>query len=314
MRELIFNEASTRPDSTQLSELQPILVNLAEGIAILIKKGYTDKILRMQNESSEIAVAKNCSLFQAIMSLRATAAYRDAYSFWLGLTQITPLLSELSSEVLARFYGCEVDATDGYSNEALVLCAHHLAVAISIPTTQIWDAHYIEVHFVELLQNENVVPVKEIIDNVSRSKHANLILEKYQNQELKNLTPETFWRTKEVVYPLLKFGLDVEENIATQGGHGFETIVMRLAELNESAADWKKLGGPAPPWRSVVTPESTTVMNNAKLRSYRNFRDAEGNSRLYEWHARFGGGRIHLRFDGAERNVEIGYIGKHLPL
>lgn len=36
---------------------------------------------------------------------------------------------------------------------------------------------------------------------------------------------------------------------------------------------------------------------------------------IFEWHARFGsGGRIHLRFDASIREVEIGYVGRHLPL
>ena len=39
-----------------------------------------------------------------------------------------------------------------------------------------------------------------------------------------------------------------------------------------------------------------------------------GTRETFEWHARFGDGRIHLRFDPQSREVEIGYIGPHLPL
>ena len=64
-----------------------------------------------------------------------------------------------------------------------------------------------------------------------------------------------------------------------------------------------------------MTPESSTVMKNHKLREERRFRSQTGAIELFEWHARFGsGGRIHLRFDPASREVEIGYIGNHLPI
>ena len=47
----------------------------------------------------------------------------------------------------------------------------------------------------------------------------------------------------------------------------------------------------------------------------RRFRSHLGVRELFEWHARFGNsGRIHLRWDPKSREVEIGYIGNHLPL
>ena len=65
----------------------------------------------------------------------------------------------------------------------------------------------------------------------------------------------------------------------------------------------------------MVTPESTRVMRDPVLREARGFRSHRGTREIFEWHARFGsGGRIHLRFDPDSREVEIGYIGPHLPL
>ena len=74
-------------------------------------------------------------------------------------------------------------------------------------------------------------------------------------------------------------------------------------------------GGATPRWKCNVTPESDSVMNNATLRESRRFGSHYGTRELFEWHARFGsGGRIHLRFNPHAREVEIGYIGQHLPL
>ena len=47
----------------------------------------------------------------------------------------------------------------------------------------------------------------------------------------------------------------------------------------------------------------------------RRFRSCSGNTKIFEWHALFGNsGRIHFWFDAQTKEVEIGYIGKHLPL
>ena len=56
-------------------------------------------------------------------------------------------------------------------------------------------------------------------------------------------------------------------------------------------------------------------MKNRFFREARMFQSHRGTREIFEWHARFGdGGRIHLRFDPPSKEVEIGYIGPHLPL
>ena len=57
------------------------------------------------------------------------------------------------------------------------------------------------------------------------------------------------------------------------------------------------------------------MTNGDTLREARRFRSSRGTRELFEWHARFGGnGRIHLRIDSTTREIEVGYIGHHLPL
>ncbi len=73
--------------------------------------------------------------------------------------------------------------------------------------------------------------------------------------------------------------------------------------------------GPAPSWPCKVTPENEKTIANRRLSQARTFRSTTGTRQTFEWHARFGsGGRIHLRFEAKARVVEIGYIGRHLPL
>ena len=88
---------------------------------------------------------------------------------------------------------------------------------------------------------------------------------------------------------------------------------MHGVERGDAVDAWRD--GAAPPWTCKVTPESDRVMSHPSLREARRFRSGDGTPVLFEWHARFGsGGRIHLRFDASVREVEIGYVGGHLPL
>ena len=117
------------------------------------------------------------------------------------------------------------------------------------------------------------------------------------------------------MFPHLQFGPDVEDHLAHLNAGWFPTLVNRLADLDETAGEWRIAGGDAPPWKTLVTPESSRLMDNSRLREARRFRASGGERVLFEWHARFGSGaRIHLRFDAQVREIEVGYIGVHLPL
>jgi hypothetical protein len=189
------------------------------------------------------------------------------------------------------------------------------AVAVSLTTEPGWNVDELIVEFAELLPDSTIIEVLERVDNLARRTHAQNILARYRARALDRLTHATFWEKRHLVFPNLIFGVDVKEHIAAMGGDTFGTATRRLAELNAAAGEWVTAGGPAPDWPCRVTPESETTMKNEQLRRARVFRDANGIARLYEWHARFGaGGRIHLLFDAAARTVEIGYIGRHLPL
>ena len=156
----------------------------------------------------------------------------------------------------------------------------------------------------------------EQIDNLTRSSHAAPIVERHRARLQRECSDAAdLWARRGQAFPNLSFGPEVEEHLVKLNAGWFRTLVNRLADLDETAADWATVGGDAPPWRTRVTPESGSVMQNPRLREARRFRSAGGARILFEWHARFGGGaRIHLRFDAGTREIEIGYIGVHLPL
>ena len=184
------------------------------------------------------------------------------------------------------------------------------------PSEPKWDDDRVAVEFDELLPGETVDRVVEYVDNLARSAHAQRIIERHRKRlQLRCSGAVDLWNRRAQIFPHLLFGPDVEDHLGALSAGFLPTLINRLADLHRAAADWAGAGGDAPPWTCKVTPESTSVMNHPKRREARRFGSVRGERLLFEWHARCGDGvRIHLRFDAGTREIEIGYIGVHLPL
>lgn len=112
------------------------------------------------------------------------------------------------------------------------------------------------------------------------------------------------------MFPHLAFGPEVEGHVDRL--NVLDKVVNRLTDLDASAASWAS--GPAPDWLCDVRAESGAVMTTPRFLEARRFASVTGNREVFALHASFGkGGRIHLRVDAAGRQVEIGYVGGHLP-
>ncbi len=320
MREMILNDVScvvssygvpaNAPVSPDAKALE-VLIDLAQGMAELVSKMAVPKMLRLQRAMESIQLTQESSLLDLLFQLQRSKSREEA-RFWLSLSQKMPLLTDLPVASVDRFHAFEADPKLGAAAKVLMLCVQESAIAISFPILPEWDKDQLDVAFTELLADGSIEPSSEPIDNLARSVHVQAILARHQQQNFADLTPANFWQNRGKVFPALCFGQDIAAHIESTSGH-FWTIMRRLADLNASAAAWKS--GPAPDWKTKVSPESTQTSKNAKLLKKRKFRDTQGVTQDYEWHARYGNsGRIHLRFDAANHTVEVGYIGPHLPL
>jgi len=306
-RELVLNQVSCKsPDRYTAVDW---LKDLTVGMAQLVNKGIAGRSLRSSLPVSEISCSDGYTLFDAIQDLRSAGA-RDSFVFLMRMSSKCPLMNEVGYNTQNRFLACEsidVPTTDG---EPLVLCAITDWISVSFPSNETWASDQFVVSFNELLPNETYEVVSETIDNISQSEHATSIYDRHHSLILEVLDPMELWERRETVFPNLIFGPDVVvplENV--------RPTVRRLSELNKSAEEWRCLSSASPRWACKVTPESESVRKNTKLFEHRRFRSTNGKRELFEWHARVGNGiRIHLRFDANSREVEVGYIGQHLPL
>ena len=302
MREMVLNHASVQAPDRHIAVA--LLKDIATGMAQLINNRVAQSSLRTSHPVFEIDCLPDYPLADAYRDLP-----RDEQVFLMGLSAKCPLLSEVEMDVKDRFLGCEAKQLPPEDGEPLVLCAITDWIAIGFPSEPVWDSDRLTVSFNELLPDGSFEGTFEIIYNLTRSVHAHSICERHRTGLLQDQPPSALWQRRQEVFPNLVFGPDVE-----LPPEFFQTVANRLMELDEAAAKWRDIGGPLPPWTCKVTPESANLMKNPKLREARRFRSQRGTRELFEWHARFGSnGRIHLRFDTGSREIEIGYIGPHLP-
>ena len=311
MREMVLNHASL-PGFTHHQALDN-LKGIATGMAHLVEDGVTLLAFRTTKPVQEIQCVAGRSLFEAFLSLREVGAVEE-FRFFMSLTAKTPILAGVGDNVGSRFLACEETTLPVEDGRPLLLCALTGWIAVGFPKVP-WDCDLVTVKFDELLPNDEINTVEEKVDNLTRAEHSGVIRERHTARVQTGLDLSTLWERRDAAFPSLTFGPDVERQIGNlPPAHG-QTIMNRLAELNAAAAAWQDAGGAMPRWICKVTPESASVNDNPVLREARRFRSSSGTRELFIWHARFGSnGRIHLRVSADTHNVEIGYIGKHLPL
>lgn len=314
MREMILNHASVKLTKLHRGQVTPWLKDIVLGMSQLVEARVVQKGLRMSQETYATVCFDDYTLGHAIDDLRK-AGFKEEYVFLSRLATKTPLLADTSEVTKNRFLSCETQMLPGIDGWPLLLCAITDSVALSFPSRSIWEKEKIEIEFQELLSDESYEQRFEEIEQLSRSSHAQPICDRHlANIQTGCRNPAQLWEFRKRSFPYLCFGRDVEANLWTCAQE-LHTIVGKLIALNEASKEWTERGGSAPRWRSKVTPESKEKMKDAKFVKTRTFRSSTGESRVFEWHARFGNsGRIHLRFDSLNRKVEIGYIGPHLPL
>ncbi len=301
MPEMVLNHVSVAAHGG--SETAVWLSDLARGIAALIKADVARKVLRMQGAVANI-------WFDACQAVRVLD--RDGYLLLMGLAAKVPVTEGLVASTTDRLLGCESVRLSPEDGEPLLLCAIKHWIAVGLPATDEWDRDQLRVEFRELLADGTFEVTEESIDNLTRSVHAEQIVERDRERRRAGATAEELWARRTTVFAGLSFGPEVEGNLKAQSAL-LPQIARKLVALERAARGWTI--GAAPAWTTKVTPESDSVMATPKLREARRFKSARGSRELFGWHARVGSSvRIHIRFTAQDRVVEVGYIGPHLPV
>lgn len=330
MREMVLNHASlSAPDKyTALGWLKDLVVGMTE----LSQNRVVQSVLRASRDLYSIQCYPYESVWDAYLDLDRQGWWQESL-FLMQLADKSPylndveeesLLKDVDQEIKDRFrlceaVGCEARTLSPEDGKPLVLCAITDGIAVGFPSEPIWKRDQLDVSFNELIEDStgeiSELEVSETIDNLTQTAHAKPILERHRANLRKSSSYKELWSNRVAIFPNLLFSPGVERQLERLDHALLRTIINKLASLDGAAGEWSVKGGPSPQWRSHVTDETDSVKNNPKLRDARKFRSHNGSSELFMWHARYGNsGRIHLRFDASTYEVEIGYIGPHLPL
>ena len=316
MREMVLNHASlASPDRRTAVQW---LSDITTGMTLLTQHRIVESALRMCKSHAEIFCMPDWSLWDALLEMQKGGA-REEFRLFATLTSKIPLLIDVSEDVENRFRFCEAKTLPSPDGDPLVLAAITDGISIGFPSEPVWDKNQIVVTFDEMQPDQSIQEASETIDNLTRSCHAQPICDRHRDRVRDGLrefkSGAALWDAREEAFPSLVFGPDIEDHLANLNTGVLGTIVNKLASLDESVAKWRETRDAMPSWGSKVTDESDSVMNHDGLREVRRFRSSDGMRRLFTWHARYGSsGRIHLRFEPHSYEIEIGYIGPHLPL
>lgn len=272
----------------------------------------------MARSHAEIQCLTGFTFYDAIFGAQHAGAREESWLL-LRLTTKTPLLHDLGPEVVDRLSACESKALPAQDGEPLVLCAITDAIAVGFPSDSAWDRDQLSVEFDELLDDGRIVASSDWIDHLARSAHALPVCARFRERAVRRLHTtrdgSEVWESRGTAFPNLLFGPGVEECLHSLNPGHLVTVINRLSALDIAAGEWAKERGTFPRWRSKVSNESASVLRDPQLKEARRFNSVDGSKRLFAWHARYGaGGRIHFRMNGGDCSIEVGYIGRHLPL
>ena len=306
MRELVLNDACLGASGYTLAAAATLIEDIERGLAALLSAGHALPIMRLTASTSEVALSPGMSLYDALQEVFRSARGGRLFA---RLASKYPVEDDVEDGELEALVDWSIPAHLG--SLALVLCARSGRIAVSISTDPVWRVDPIAL----MIATDPAAPhalTTIPIDNVFSEANAASLSDRLKASLVGTADPATLWCERCALFPHLDFAPRVEGDLADLGAKEYGSAVSRLGELERAAADWGP-GLASPRYLSRVTGESEATMN--QYRSYRIFRSITGHDEEFEKHARLAGGfRLHLRENAAERRIEVGYIGPHLPI
>lgn len=139
--------------------------------------------------------------------------------------------------------------------------------------------------------------------------------EQFKNENLWDLTPETFWERREQLFSEIVLCPSVKNDLKSIGSIYLNQIKDKLVELDNYIVKHWKNGNfnyiDANAKSSLnISPESKKTMEQEKYYNQRVFKLPNGKSECFELHIKTGNLRFH--FFPEDYKIYVGYIGKHL--
>lgn len=155
-------------------------------------------------------------------------------------------------------------------------------------------------------------------EDVINEKHINskLKYEAFKSKYLWELTPETFWERREILFSNIVLCPSVEYDLKKIGGTYLTLIKDKLVEFDRYVSEnWSEGNfnyNEANQKSSLnISPESKKTMEQRKYFNQRIFSMPDGRRLCFELHIKTSG-NLRFHFYPENNKIYIGYIGKHL--
>ncbi len=249
-----------------------------------------------------------------------SSADPDLKRLLVGVATQTDLPQEAGNALSDRFHRSEFHVS-GASEPTASLAARGLGAAFllhgigaSLPSDGQWDRTRIPLRHQWLdddcCEREANVEVLHVAEPRHVEEVSGALLRRSQ-QALAEGRSHDFADRKRVCFPHLRFGTEVDGQFAKVPQGYFARFVWKLVDLDHACMRWRRSEAARTP-EIPSSPESEPTMQ--QYGHLRVFPDHERRNQTYEQHVRVGQAyRIHFRVVHKSKEIEIGYVGPHLP-
>lgn len=234
-----------------------------------------------------------------------------------------PLIPADENKQLAIFELSEYHLSENPEIKTPSLGAAHLLkqTAISFYSNEYWNKHQIGIEKYEIDSSsgkENSSSV--LVDNITTLIHWDYYLNLLNIQRKESLLEgNNLWTQRKTEYPNLIFCGETEYQFKKFNFSKNTTnkVINIFGKMNSFCENNKK-NFTVENFRNITqlnfSPESQPVQDNEKLRALRKFRNPNGEKEYFKWHIKnIPNTRLYFQFDFEQKQILIGYIGKHLP-
>lgn len=306
---LVFNELSAHNLAPSRHQAREQTTNLVRAMAAVVSEQSTTLVTIQDFEIHQALLAENYTVYQWSHDERVD---RDLRNYFLKISTKMRFEQDVSDAVKDRFYLSEFHFQQRQAG-GLGLAWLLDTTAVSLPSEEYWLRTHIPVRrkWLENAVTEREEDVKVL--NLSEMTHVPVVSDELTGkaQEFLKDKPLTLAERKALCFPHLTFGLDVDTQIAELSVEILHMTIAKLIVLDSAVRNWRR-EMTEEPVLPKVNPESEATMQ--RYGKEREFRSAGGEKKVFNLHAMMGSGyRVHFRIDKEHKNLEIGYIGEHLP-
>jgi len=310
---MVLNELSLEPIADCIEEARRRMQQLMQTGMRATALGI-GRVLRTQQDISLVELAPGYPVVKwrndNVVDIETRRRFRS-------LTTKSPFLLDVPPEEMRIANGLSDFEFEGKSAQGLGTAFLIDGLAVSLASHKQWDAKHIELTCCYVDDELQIQSKQVLATHASSEQHVvdnSATITAWLSRRV--LNGQDLWNRRGQIFSNLQFCEAIQRDVSTltPSNPVMKLVLRKLFELEAYSKSWTS-GLFEPAALLNVSRESESTLSNARLRKLREFVCPDGQTRLFDWHAKLSVNqwRIHFYPDGATRRVIVGYIGPHLP-